>query len=98
MGKRDLTGLQSRRAAADERDRRCGVVRRAERWTADEPGGGQPYRRGGMDASGLQRLLTVEVGEHTGQAAGEHRLACARRADHEQVMATGGGDLEGLTG
>ena len=41
---------------------------------------------------------SVERGQDGGQAAGEHRLARARRADHQDVVAAGGGDLERALG
>ena len=37
-------------------------------------------------------------GSRPGEASGQHRLAGAGRADHQQVVATGGRDLERLAG
>ena len=37
-------------------------------------------------------------GSSPGQAGREHRLAGAGRADHQQVVTAGSGDLEGLAG
>ena len=47
---------------------------------------------------GLQRLLAGQVGQDGGQAFGQHTLACAGRAYHEDVMSAGGGDLQGAFG
>ena len=70
------------------------VVRRAEgtlaqygalfvRQTADAP-----------DTGGLHRLLAAHVRQYAGETLGEHRLARARRADHEHVMSARGSDLK----
>ena len=47
-----------------------------------------------MDAGDLERLLERERWEDAGESLGQHRLAGAGRADHQHVVATGGGDLE----
>jgi hypothetical protein len=42
----------------------------------------------------LERLVSSERGEDRGEAPSEHRLAGPRRADEQEVVPTGGGDLE----
>ena len=42
--------------------------------------------------------LSREVGQQAGEAAGQHGLAGARRADQQQVMAAGGGHLQRAPG
>jgi hypothetical protein len=46
----------------------------------------------------LQGVVAVQVGQQSAQAPGEHGLAGARRADQQQVVAAGGGDLERAAG
>lgn len=48
----------------------------------------------GVDGGGLLRLLLAERRQNAGQAAGQHALAGAGRADEQQVVAAGGGDLQ----
>lgn len=51
-----------------------------------------------MDAQHLESLVPGQVGEDPRQTRGEHRLARARCAHQQQVVSTGGGDLEGAAG
>ena len=46
------------------------------------------------DTGGLHRLLAAHVRQYAGETLGEHRLARARRADHEHVMSARGSDLK----
>ena len=48
----------------------------------------------GVDARHLERLVRLERRQEPRQAAGEHRLARARRAGEQQVVAAGGRELE----
>ena len=89
-----VTSPGRRLAAADERRRRCRVVRRAERpaHRAAPPGASRP-------AAEWMRVISSASpassgGQHAGEPPREHRLARARRADHEQVVAARCGDLE----
>ena len=50
-----------------------------------------------MDPGHLEGLVVIEGREDRRKALGQQRLPGAGRPDHEQVMATGGGHLEGLT-
>ncbi len=47
-----------------------------------------------MDGGGLLRLLLAERRQNAGQSARQHALAGAGRADEQQVVAAGGGDLQ----
>ena len=98
MRHRDLTRTQRQGAATDQRDSRRAVVRRAKRWTAHEPPVGQGQTGRGVDARNLDRLPVVEERQQAGEPAGEHRLARARRAHHQEVVAAGCRDLERLSG
>ena len=85
-------------AAADQAGVGDGVVRRAERPLGDQPGGGIEHAGDGVDLGRLQRFVEGERREDGGQALGQHRLARAGRADHENVVAAGGGDFERALG
>lgn len=67
-------------------------------WGAEGPVAGQsaaldqPGHR--PDHGGLQQLLGRQRRQQAGQPRGHHRLARSRRADEEQVVAAGGGDLQ----
>ena len=44
---------------------------------------------------GLDGLVEGQRRQDAGEPLGEHRLAGAGRADHQNVVAAGGGDFEG---
>ena len=73
------------------------MVRRAER-ALGEQALLRDGARDGVDARGLQRLLEGHVRQDGGHAAGHQRFAAARRADHQHVVASGGGDLQRTLG
>ena len=52
----------------------------------------------GVDLGGLQRFFKGERRQDGRQPLGQHRLAGAGRADHQHVVAAGGGDFEGALG
>ena len=81
-------------AAADESGVGDGVVRRAEGTLGNEAGRGIEHSGDGVDLGGLERFFKSERRKDRRQTFGEHRLAGAGRADHENVVAAGGGDLE----
>ena len=85
-------------AAADEAGVGDGVVRGTEGAVGDEALFFVEDAGYGVDLGGFEGFFKAEWGEDGGQALSEHRLAGAWRADHEDVMATGGGDLEGALG
>ena len=79
VGQRDLARTHAGRPAAHHRHQRCRVVRRPQRWPADQPvRQGQAGRR--VDHGGLQRQVPPEEGQQPGQALRQHRLARARVA------------------
>jgi hypothetical protein len=79
--------------ATDHRHRARSVVRRPPGRTANQPVDGREPG-GGLHPGGLERRGVVELGQQPGEAFGQHRLARARRADHEEVMSAGCGDLD----
>ena len=96
VGQRHFTGLGDR-TAADEAVRRNGVVRAAE-----GPFGHHPVLAEeagyGVNLGHLQRFLQIHRRQNGRQALGQHGLARPGRADHEDVVAAGGGDFEGPLG
>src|SRR5205823_11883109 len=91
---RNLPGRRQAGAAADEPGRRDAVMWRTK--------GRRPVQRAvtsqlseqAANQRDLERLLQFQRRKDAGQASRQHRLASARRAAHEEVMATGGRDLE----
>ena len=51
-----------------------------------------------VDLGGLQRFFKTKRRQDGGHALGQHGLAGARRADHQDVMAAGAGHFEGALG
>ena len=51
-----------------------------------------------MQLGDLERLVARQGRQDGGQPSGEHRLAGARRADHQDVVPPGSGHLQGATG
>ena len=51
-----------------------------------------------MDHGGLERDIPLQPGQQAGQPLRQHRLARARRAHQEQMMATGRRRLDRHTG
>ena len=90
---RDLPGA-GQAAAADERRFRAGVMRCAERPLAQECAARRQQAGHRVHRGDVERLIEGQRREHAGQAAGEHRLAGPGRADEQEMVATGGGDLE----
>ena len=71
------------------------MVRRAKRPRPVERPAARQLAEQAADLRHLERLVQLERRQDAGQAAREHRLAGARRAAQEEVMAAGRGDLEG---
>ena len=71
----------------------CGArsTRSPQRDGAEGAGDAQDRRR-------LERLVVRQRRQQAGEAARQHRLAGARRADHQQAQLPGGGDLERALG
>ena len=70
------------------------MVRVAEGPAAAQPALAESARDRG-DHADAQRLPRVERRQDAGKARGQHRLAGARRADHQQVVGAGRGHLKG---
>ena len=95
VGEADLPRSHRRGSASDERDRRCAVVGRAEGRTRDERAARQRETGRGVDPCRRERVLPIEGREQARQPAGEHRLAGARWAGQEAVMASRRAHLDG---
>ena len=74
------------------------MMRIAERPRADQAAFGQRAREG-MDHRYFECLARrLSGGRDTGQAGGKQRFTRTRRTAHEEVVATGGGDLQRAAG
>jgi len=71
---------------------------RAEGALRDQAGRRVQHAGDGVNLGGLQCLLKSERSQDGGQALGQHGLARAGRADHENVMAAGCGYFESALG
>lgn len=91
----DLARLRAA-AAADQRRCRGGVVWLAERPL--RPVAERDVAGHRMDRRDLQRLVLAERRQQAGQAAGQERLAGARRAAEQEVVRAGGGNQQGALG
>src|SRR5690606_19344128 len=69
-----------------------------ERRAAQQAAAGVEGAGDGVDGGHLERVAVVEVRQETGEPGGQHGLAGTGRADHEEVVPAGGGDLEGEAG
>ena len=92
VGERDFAGAHPQ-AAADQGRQRGRVVRVAERPLAQQPAV-RELAGDRVDHGNLERLGRGERRQDAGQALGEHGLAGAGRADHQQVVTAGRGHLE----
>ena len=90
---RDLTRARDG-AAADERDVRHGVMRRAERPFTEQANARRQRAGDRVDRRALQRLVEGERRKDRPQPPRHHRLARARRPGQQQVVTAGSGDLE----
>ena len=93
VGKRDLAGTRDG-SAADERDVRHGVVRRAKGPLGQEADARRQGAGYGMNRRALERLVERERRQDARQPPRQHRLAGAGRAAEQQVVSAGRGDLE----
>ncbi len=91
---RELSRPRRGAAPTEQPGRRDGVVRRAKRPAGDHRTITE-HAGGAVDARDVQRLGERERRQQRGEPPRKHGLACAGRADEQQVVATGGGDLEG---
>jgi hypothetical protein len=97
VGERDVAG-PGVAAAAHQGGIRRRVVRRTEGPVDQQPAAGAERAGNGVDGRDLERLVEAERRQDAGQAPRQHGLAGARRADEQQVMAAGRGDLERAPG
>ena len=70
------------RPAADQAGVADGVVRRPERPPRHQRFPQRQHPRHRVDLGGLQRLVEADLGKDRREAARQHRLPRARRADH----------------
>ena len=82
-------------AAADEPGVRDGVVGRPEGAPGHQGLAGFQAPHDAVDLGGLQGLFETPGRQHRAQAPGQHGLAGAGRAHHQDVVAAGGGDEQG---
>ena len=97
VGERDFAGPRNH-AAADQPGVGDRVVRRAKGAYADQPCSGIEHSGDAVNLRRLQRFFKRERRQDRGHALGQHRLAGAGRADHQDVVAAGAGDFEGALG
>ena len=74
------------------------VMRRAKRPAGQQRLAGRQAAHRAVDARGLDRLLGRQHGQDRRHALGQHGLAGAGRADHQQIVPAGGGDRDGPLG
>ena len=96
VGAADLPGPQPGAPAADQGDGRGAVVRGTERGTKAQLARGHVQPGSRVDHRHLERFLRRQRRQQARQPRRQHGLARPRRADHEQVVTTGGGHLQGL--
>ena len=81
------------RAAADEGGHAGGVMRRAKR-AVEAEFAAHEFAGERVDHRDFEHFFRRERRQDGGQAGGEHGFARTRRADHQQVVASSGGDFE----
>ena len=97
VGEGDFAGARDH-ASADEAGVGYGVVGGAEGAVGDEAFVAVEDAGDGVDLGGLEGFFEAQRGEDGREALGEHGFAGAGRADHEDVVAAGGGDFQGALG
>jgi hypothetical protein len=93
VGEADLARTRLR-PAADQRGIRDGVMRRAKRPVGEQAGARRQQADDRVDRRDFERLVEGERRQDSRHAPGHHRLAGAWRSDQQQVVSTGGRDLE----
>ena len=73
-------------------------MRRAVGTLADEAAAGVEDSGDAVNLGGLESLFEGERRKNGGHALGQHGLAGAGGADHEDVVASGAGDFDGAFG
>src|SRR6266542_2390076 len=97
MGEAHLARMRDA-ASADEPGFGSAVMRRAERPLADKAAIAGQEAADAPHHRDLDRLLERERRQDAGQPSRQHGLARAGWPDHDDVVATGRGDLEGTLG
>src|SRR5262245_55657451 len=92
MRKADFAGLHFE-PAAHKSGHGCRMMRVAERAHTRNRSVAKLAREA-LDHRDFERLARIERWEQAREPAREHRLARARRTDHQHVVAAGGRDLE----
>jgi hypothetical protein len=82
-------------SAAHDGRGRCRVMGRPKRRAGHERVAGRKQPCHGVDPGNFQRLLERQPRKDAGQPPREHRLARARRAGQQQIVAACGGELKG---
>ena len=85
VGQAGFAGARHAGAAADQAGVGDGVVGRAEGALMEESGAGSQGSGDAVDFGGFDGLLEGERRQDAGETLGEHGLAGAGRADHEDV-------------
>ena len=97
VGERDFAGARDD-SAADQSGVGNGVVRRAVGARSDQAVALVEHSGDAVNLGGLERFFEGEGRQDGRHAFGQHGLAGAGRADHEDVVASGAGDLDGTLG
>ncbi len=92
MREADLAGFDFQ-PAADERGHR-GRMMRAPEWARARNRAVLELAGETVDHGNFERLARIQRRQQSRQPARQHRLARARRSDHEHVVTAGRGDLE----
>ena len=94
----DLTGARQPAATTHQAGARHGVMGCTEGRAGRGRRALSQCAAQGVESGHLQRLLVVEVGEQRAEGSRQHGLSAPRRPHHQEVVATGGGNLEGALG
>jgi hypothetical protein len=97
VSKRDFTGARDH-TASDEAGIGDRVMRRTIGARSDQPGALIEYSGDAVNLGRFQGFFKCKGRQNGRHSLGEHGLAGAGRADHENVVASGTGDLEGALG
>ncbi len=80
-----------------ETDIAHGMMRRPERPRARQPMGTAQETRDAMDGRHLKRLIVRQRGQEAWNAPGEHRLSRSGWPNHQEIVRSSRGDLDGST-
>lgn len=97
MGEGDFAWSRDN-AAADESDIGDGMVGIAKRTARGEALTGEGFAGGGIDTQDIEEFGFHEGREDGGNPFGDHGFTGTRWTEEEEIVATGGGDLDGAAG